>query len=213
MIRKAHLTPEILSYYFQVQKGMKKMIDKLPGTVIDFSEQAEENAFSLIEPILTVTGGITLSQLSALTGLQGSTIQNWIKRGWVSTTTGKKYTERQVLRILLINILRNSMKLEDIAKLMSYINGKVDDLSDDILHDKQLYNLLCKLICTLDRKGIYTPLEISEEINKNLGAEYCDEEQKRLSKVLFIMIMGYRSSYLMRQIETEFQTIKNSYHE
>ena len=105
------------------------------------------------------------------------------------------------------------MKLEDIAKLMSYINGKVDDLSDDILHDKQLYNLLCMLICTLDRKGIYTPLEISEEINKNLGAEYCDEEQKRLSKVLFIMIMGYRSSYLMRQIETEFQTIKNSYHE
>lgn len=213
MIRKAHLTPEILSYYFQVQKGMKKMIDKLPGTVIDFSEQAEENAFSLIEPILTVTGGITLSQLSALTGLQGSTIQNWIKRGWVSTTTDKKYTERQVLRILLINILRNSMKLEDIAKLMSYINGKVDDLSDDILHDKQLYNLLCKLICILDRKGIYTPLEISEEINKNLGAEYGDEEQKRLSKVLFIMIMGYRSSYLMRQIETEFQTIKNFYHE
>lgn len=92
------------------------------------------------------------------------------------------------------------MKLEDIAKLMSYINGKVDDLSDDILHDKQLYNLLCKLICILDRKGIYTPLEISEEINKNLGAEYGDEEQKRLSKVLFIMIMGYRSSYLRRQI-------------
>lgn len=192
---------------------MKKMIDKLPGTVIDFSEQAEENAFSLIEPILTVTGGITLSQLSALTGLQGSTIQNWIKRGWVSATTDKKYTECQVLRILLINILRNSMKLEDIAKLMSYINGKVDDLSDDILHDKQLYNLLCKLICILDRKGIYTPLEISEEINKNLGAEYGDEERKRLNKVLFIMIMGYRSSYLMRQIETEFQTIKNSYHE
>lgn len=191
---------------------MKKMIDKLPGTVIDFSEQAEENAFSLIEPILTVTGGITLSQLSALTGLQGSTIQNWIKRGWVSATTDKKYTERQVLRILLINILRNSMKLEDIAKLMSYINGKVDDLSDDILHDKQLYNLLCNLICILDRKGIYTPLEISEEINKNLGAEYGDEERKRLNKVLFIMIMGYRSSYLMRQIETEFQTIKNSYH-
>ena len=105
------------------------------------------------------------------------------------------------------------MKLEDIAKLMSYINGKVDDLSDDILHDKQLYNLLCKLICILDRKGIYTPLEISEEINKNLGAEYGDEERKRLNKVLFIMIMGYRSSYLMRQIETEFQTIKNSYHE
>lgn len=66
------------------------MLDKLPGTVLNFSEQAEGNAFSLIEPILTATGGITLSQLTAITGLQGSTIQNWIKRGWVSATEGKE---------------------------------------------------------------------------------------------------------------------------
>lgn len=185
------------------------MLDKLPGTVLNFSEQAEGNAFSLIEPILTATGGITLSQLTAITGLQGSTIQNWIKRGWVSATEGKKYTERQVIRILLINILRNSMKLEDIANLMAYINGRVDDLSDDILHDKELYNLLCRLICILDRDNAYDPCEITLEIDRNLGAEYDGKARKRLKKVLFIMIMGYRSSYLMRQIETEFQTIKN----
>ena len=186
------------------------MLDKLPGTVLNFSEQAEGNAFSLIEPILTATGGITLSQLTAITGLQGSTIQNWIKRGWVSATEGKKYTERQVIRILLINILRNSMKLEDIANLMAYINGRVDDLSDDILHDKELYNLLCRLICILDRDNAYDPSVITVEIDRNLGAEYDGEARKRLKKVLFIMIMGYRSSYLMRQIETEFQTIKNT---
>lgn len=186
------------------------MLDKLPGTVLNFSEQAEGNAFSLIEPILTATGGITLSQLTAITGLQGSTIQNWIKRGWVSATEGKKYTERQVIRILLINILRNSMKLEDIANLMAYINGRVDDLSDDILHDKELYNLLCRLIGILDRDNAYDPSVITVEIDRNLGAEYDGEARKRLKKVLFIMIMGYRSSYLMRQIETEFQTIKNT---
>lgn len=186
------------------------MLDKLPGTVLNFSEQAEGNAFSLIEPILTATGGITLPQLTAITGLQGSTIQNWIKRGWVSATEGKKYTERQVIRILLINILRNSMKLEDIANLMAYINGRVDDLSDDILHDKELYNLLCRLICILDRDNAYDPSVITMEIDRNLGAEYDGEARKRLKKVLFIMIMGYRSSYLMRQIETEFQTIKNT---
>lgn len=186
------------------------MLDKLPGTVLNFSDQAEGNAFSLIEPILTATGGITLSQLTAITGLQGSTIQNWIKRGWVSATEGKKYTERQVIRILLINILRNSMKLEDIANLMAYINGRVDDLSDDILHDKELYNLLCRLICILDRDNAYDPSVITMEIDRNLGAEYDGEARKRLKKVLFIMIMGYRSSYLMRQIETEFQIIKNT---
>lgn len=190
-----------------LKKGMMNMMDKLPGTRIDFNEQAEENAFSLIEPILTATGGITLSQLSKLTGLKGSTIQNWIKRGWVANTVDKKYSEQQVLRILLINILRDVMKLEDIAALMSYINGKVEDLSDDILHDKELYNLLCKLICVVDRKKIYKPEKVAEEIDKNLDSSYKGEERKRLNKVLLIMVLGYRSSYLMRAVKTEFGSI------
>lgn len=190
-----------------LKKGMMNKMDKLPGTRIDFNEQAEENAFSLIEPILTATGGITLSQLSKLTGLKGSTIQNWIKRGWVANTVDKKYSEQQVLRILLINILRDVMKLEDIAALMSYINGKVEDLSDDILHDKELYNLLCKLICVVDRKKIYKPEKVAEEIDKNLDSSYKGEERKRLNKVLLIMVLGYRSSYLMRAVKTEFGSI------
>lgn len=180
------------------------MIDKLPGTSIDFNEQAEDNAFSLIEPILTATGGITLSQLSKLTGLRGSTIQNWIKRGWVASTVDKKYSEQQVLRILLINILRDVMKLEDIAALMSYINGKVEDLSDDILHDKELYNLLCKLICDVDRKQIYQPDEVALEIDKNLDGSYKGEERKRLNEVLLIMVLCYRCAYLKRHVEAEF---------
>ena len=111
----------------------------IPGTTLRFAEQARESAFSLIAPVLEATGGLTLSQLSTLTGLGGSTIQNWIKRGWVSATIGKKYSEKQVLRILLINMLRSAMKLEDIAKLMSYVNGDVDDNSDDIIADIHLY--------------------------------------------------------------------------
>ena len=82
---------------------MNKMI---PGTTLKFSEQARDSAFSLIAPVLEATGGLTLSQLSKLTGLEGSTIQNWIKRGWISSTQGKKYSEKQVIRILLINMLR-----------------------------------------------------------------------------------------------------------
>ena len=182
------------------------MIDKLPGTDIDFAEQAEENAFSLIEPILYVTGGITLSQLSKLTGLKGSTIQNWIKRGWVASTVDKKYNEQQVLRIILINILRDVMKLEDIASLMSYINGKVEDQSDDILHDKELYNLLCRLICVTDKKSIHKPEQVAKEIDRNLPAEHKGEERKRLNEVLLIMVLGYRASYLKRMIDREFDS-------
>ena len=95
---------------------------------------------------------------------------------------------------------------------MTYINGKVDDTSDDILHDKELYNLLCKLIASIEEKGIYTQDEIKKEINQSISVEYQGEERKRLNRVLLIMVMGYRSSYLVRQINQEFSqlTIDNS---
>ena len=118
-----------------------------------FTEQARESAFSVISPVLEATGGLTLSQLSKLTGLEGTTIQNWIKRGWVSATRGKKYSEKQVLRILIINMLRRAMKLEDIAALMRYVNGDVEDTSDDIIADILLYNILCRIIFTAEDKG------------------------------------------------------------
>ncbi|MGN0624173.1 MAG: DUF1836 domain-containing protein [Oscillospiraceae bacterium] len=180
------------------------MLDKLPGTALDFDKRAQNDAFSVIEPILSATGGLTLSQLSTLTGLEGSTIQNWIKRGWVSSTVGKKYTERQVVRILLINILRGTMKLDDIASLMAYINGNVDDLSDDILHDTQLYNLMCRLLCLMSEKNLHSRDEIAQEIEKNLPDEYKGESRKRLKKVLLIMILGYRASYYRRMTEQEY---------
>lgn len=127
----------------------------IPGTTLKFTETAREAAFSVISPVLEATGGLTLSQLSKLTGLEGTTIQNWIKRGWVSSTKGKKYSEKQVLRILLINMLRNVMKLDDIANLMSYVNGDVEDTSDDIIADIHLYNMLCRIIFTAEDEGAF----------------------------------------------------------
>ena len=90
----------------------------IPGTTLKYSEQMRNEAFSAVSPVLEATGGLTLSQISKLTGIEGSTIQNWIKRGWVSATTGKKYRQRQVIRIILINMFRGVMKLEDIAAIL-----------------------------------------------------------------------------------------------
>lgn len=205
--RKKTTTDEI--YGGAAGQEVKLMLDKLPGTALDFDKRAQNDAFSVIEPILSATGGLTLSQLSTLTGLEGSTIQNWIKRGWVSSTVGKKYTERQVVRILLINILRGTMKLDDIASLMAYINGKVDDLSDDILHDTQLYNLMCRLLCLMSEKNLHSRDEIAQEIEKNLPDEYKGESRKRLKKVLLIMILGYRASYYRRMTEQEYSQLDN----
>lgn len=86
------------------------MTDLIPGTALAKSLQTGESAFAAIEPILTATGGLTLAQVEGLTGLNGSTIQNWVKRGWVAAPVGKRYGRRQLMRIILINMLRAVMK-------------------------------------------------------------------------------------------------------
>ena len=187
------------------------MLDKLPGTALDFDERGASNAFSVIAPILDATGGLTLSQLATLTGLEGSTIQNWIKRGWVAPTVGKKYGERQVVRIMLINILRGTIKLEDIARLMEYINGEVADQSDDIMHDTELYNLMCHMLTAMTRDNLHSREEIDEEIEKRLDRSFEGENRKRLRRVLLIMILGYRASYYRRMAENEFAELEYDY--
>ncbi len=169
----------------------------IPGTTLEYVESARNNAFSLIEPVLRATGGLTLSQLSTLTGLGGTTVQNWIKRGWVSSATGKKYSEKQVLRILLINMLRSSMKLDDIAHLMAYVNGDVEDSSDDIIADIHLYNMLCRIIFTAEENGAFAPDALRALIDSEISqhsAEIANED--KLRKALFVMVMGYHSGRL-----------------
>ena len=51
-------------------------------------------------PLIRATDGLTLSQVCTLSGLEPSTIQNWIKRGYVPHPVGKKYRERHLARIL-----------------------------------------------------------------------------------------------------------------
>ena len=145
-----------------------------------FTEQARESAFSVISPVLEATGGLTLSQLSKLTGLEGTTIQNWIKRGWASATRGKKYSEKQVLRILIINMLRRAMKLADIL----------------------LYNILCRIIFTAEDKGAFDSGSVRSLI-ENEVSENTDEiaDGEKLCKAMYVMVMAYRSGCLITEME------------
>ncbi len=184
----------------------------IPGTTLKFSEQARVSAFSLISPVLEATGGLTLSQLSKLTGIEGTTIQNWIKRGWVSSTVGKKYSERQVVRILLINMLRSAMKLEDIANLMSYVNGDVEDSSDDIISDISLYNMLCRIIFTAEDEGAFGTEKTRSLIDKEISENSRDiANEEKLRKAMFVMVMGYRSGYLKNLADNVLSGVLEEY--
>lgn len=127
------------------------MIDYLPGTVLKFSETAANDCYSVIAPLFAVTKGLTLSQVCDMTGLKPTTIQNWVRRGWVKNPENKKYGEQQVIRIILLNTMCSSMELQQIEFLLEYINGEVADTSDDILPDRELYNVLCRIVINSEK--------------------------------------------------------------
>ena len=60
------------------------------------------------------------------------------------------------------------MQMEQIAFLMSYINGSVEDRSDDILPDRELFNILCGIIYECEQNAVYDTNELDVAIESHL---------------------------------------------
>lgn len=182
----------------------------IPGTLLPLTEESRSHAFSVLEPVFAVSGGgLQLSQLTEMTGLSASTIQNWVKRGWVSKPVNKKYGPLQVARILLINLLRPAMQLDKIAALLAYVNGSVDDRADDIIPEPELYDLVCAGILQLeDLREIR-----HESVITLIGAQLEGYEgpvpgaKARLADALAVMLLNIAAATLMQQADAIFQRI------
>lgn len=182
------------------------MLDLIPGTVLKFNISAAEDCYSVISPLLTVTKGLTLAQVRALTGLEASTIQNWVKRGWVKNPEGKRYGEEQVVRIILINMMRGSMQLEQIAYLLAYINGSVEDRSDDILPDRELFNILCSIIYICEQKSMSDTAYLDKVIDVQIENSGINDlvSQKRLKTALRAMVLAFLSTKMREEAQKAF---------
>ena len=111
----------------------------LPGTTIEVSAVTKGISRTLFGGIFAA-GGITLSQVSVMTGLEPYDVQNWVKRGFVSSPVGRVYSKDQFARICIINLLRESLMLPDIIKMLGSINGNLSYESDDLICDSELYH-------------------------------------------------------------------------
>ncbi len=185
------------------------MTDLIPGTAMAASMQSGDSAFAAIEPILTATGGLTLAQVEGLTGLNGSTIQNWVKRGWVAAPVGKRYGRRQLMRIILINMLRDVMKLENIIAIMRYINGSVEDESDDIIPDERLYDHLCAVIAQARRLQTTDAAQIRRLICSRLDDTALAEASRgKLGSALLVMTLAYIAAQIKRQADLAYAALE-----
>jgi len=170
------------------ERGKGVLQNNIPGTTIPYSD-SNAQAFSYIKPLIVAAGGLGLAQVCAITGLEGSTIQNWVKRGWVGTLRDKKYNERQVARILVIHALRGCLQLENIVRLMEYVNGVVEDPSDDIVDEGELYNYLCEAARDIMPRGDVSAGSVEAAVDKALaGYAGADEARGRLRKALVVMV-------------------------
>ena len=183
------------------EEFMSKII---PGTNIEYGDR--KDAFSVLRPMIEITGGLSLGQICRITGLQASTIQNWVKRGFVPRPEHKKYYERHLSRILLISALRDSMNIEDIGELMILINGDADDESDDIISETDLYDAFCRAVRDLDDHSLnIDDIEKRiEEIEVNADRSVND----RVIKALKVMVYAYLSGRCIKMINTHLDELR-----
>ena len=181
--------------------------NNIPGTTLSYSTQG--GMFAMFIPLIKATDGLTLSQVCAITGLEASTIQNWVKRGFVAHPVQKKYHERQLARILLISSLRDSMRLESIGELMALINGSADDESDDIISEERLYDYFCEIIgrCNISALSVDEIPSLVEEVVSDYTST-AENAGERLKSALTVMVYAHTAAQFKQRAEKLFKEMK-----
>lgn len=174
----------------------------LPGTTIPMDWDRPEEAETLLSSLF-LAGGLMLSQVSSLTGLEPYVIQNWVRRGFVAPPERKRYSRRQFSRIVLINMLKDSLQLDKICALLSYVNGELDDESDDLIDDAQLYCYVVRLAALVEEKRPSGPEEARRWCGEAAAdfAEPVPGARERVERCLHVILTAYLAARLKREAE------------
>ena len=180
----------------------------IPGTVLTCQKEEAHSLRARFEGMF-LGGDIALSQVVAITGLEAHTIQNWVKRGFVTSPKNKRYTLRQLCRLLNIHALQGSMSLDKICALLGYVIGRLDDEGDDIIDDTELYFLFLSL-------AVKTDTLLQSQDRKKLLSEAMEsynpprlEDKERVGKALGVMLTSYLAAQLQQKAEQMLHTILN----
>lgn len=170
----------------------------IPGTTLSAQRQEADSVDKLFQSMF-LAGGLTLSQVASITGLEPYTIQNWVKRGFLPPPQGKRYCMEQLCRIINMNILKGNMNLDQIVRLMGYLNGNLADESDDLVDDTLLFFCFVRLAARIS--------DLRENWDQALEAvtytyhEPIPGAREKLEKVLKIMLTTWIANQLKAQAE------------
>ena len=177
----------------------------LPGTTIAAHRENADKTRQQFDALF-LAGGLTLSQVSSITGLEPYAVQNWVKRGFLTPPKAKRYDQEQVCRIILINMLKGTLALEQITHMLSYVNGNLADDSDDLIDDAVLYFMFVRLAARARHIG---GTEQWDEAVESVLTDYREPipgAKERVRKVLRTMLTAWVANRL--RLETE-EMLKN----
>ena len=182
----------------------------IPGTTLVGDRENADRIEGLFQSLF-LAGGLTLRQVSSVTGLEPYMVQNWVKRGFLTKPQQKRYTLRQLCRIININMLKSALPMESICSLLTYVNGHLDDESDDLIDDSALYFMFGHLAAQAGR------INSVEERNALIAQametyqEPVPGAKERVEKVLRIMLTAWASARLRQDAEQMLRDLNISY--
>lgn len=179
----------------------------IPGTTLTGQREDADKIDKRFEDLF-LAGGLTLSQVSSITGLEAYTVQNWVKRGFLSPPRNKRYDMEQVCRIININILKGTMPLDQIIKLMRYLNGDLTDENDDLVDDTLLLFLFVRLAARARYIGGSQTwddalIQVTEDYNEPIPGA-----RQKLIKVLKVMLTVWLANRLKAEAERMLETLE-----
>ena len=186
--------------HFMVKKGVNAVQWTIPGSTLS-GDLEEADQLNQVFGAMFLPGGMVLSQVAKISGLEPYTIQNWVKRGFLSPPQEKRYSQRQLCRILNINMLNGALTMDQICGLLSYINGALDDESDDLIDDAELYFMFVKLaVRSRDQHSMKECESTILSVLQNYR-EPVPGAKERIFKVLKVMISAWYATRMRQKTE------------
>ena len=164
------------------------MLKTLPGATVEVDISNPQAADDILSSLF-LTGGLMLSQVSQFTGLEPHTIQNWVKRGFLPPPQNKRYDRSQLCRILIIHMLKDTLALPTICRLLSYID------------DSQLYLYIIQVVFSLENDKLEGLSHLEERCRQVLEGyrEPFAGARDRVLLVLRIIVTAHLASRLTQQ--------------
>ena len=179
----------------------------IPGTILQ-GPRTDAVHISQQFGSMFLGGGVVLSQVAAVTGLEGHSIQNWVKRGFLRPPVQKRYDIDQLCRIATINALNGVLTMDRICGLLGYVNGQLDDDSDNLIRDSELYFLFVRLAARA--KELYKSEDRDILLDQALQDYQAPspDARRRVKNVLRIMLTVWLAARMRQESENMITIIE-----